>query len=136
MDEVFEVDFKLFITWEVPELVGKKDADVVFSKVPNPDIQVMNAHQLQETYREIKLSDSKRGAVKLTQYFRGTLYVELALQVFPFDVQDLQIVLRPHKKSRDKARLSFADDMTAVDQHASTPVLVGIRGVPSPCEKN
>jgi hypothetical protein len=127
VEATFQASFKLFMRWEDPKLVGQKEgylkqgAEEGEYEVPgifNPDIQVTNEFELEETGRELRVLDSSTGRVKLSVAYKGKLFMmEMGLKFFPFDAQNLQIILKPHKLEEQKVVLRYSSDESASDFH-------------------
>lgn len=65
------------------------------------------------------MKDSKKGLVKLSEYYRGTLMIpNMSLDMFPFDFQNLRICIKPHKKTIDEVELHPLKEECAIEHHA------------------
>jgi hypothetical protein len=127
IEVTFQVSIKLFLRWEDPKLIGHKVGRVKPGIEPgeyeipglfNPDIQIANEFELHETSRDLRVIDSKTGKVKLSVSYRGKLFMmEMGLKYFPFDAQNLQIILKPHKLDETNVILKYSPDESASDFH-------------------
>ena len=62
------------------------------------------------------LAESRTGA---RRYYRGKLLIpNMSLHHFPFDVQNLRICIKPHKKTIDELELHPLPDECAIEHHA------------------
>eukprot|EP01034_Spumella_vulgaris_P022719 gene22719-28875_t len=121
------MSIKLFLRWEDPKLIGHKVGKVKPGAEPgeyeipglfNPDIQIANEFEVAETARDLRVLDSKTGKVKLSVAYRGKLFMmEMGLKYFPFDAQNLQIILKPHKLDETNVILKYSPDESASDFH-------------------
>ncbi|XP_045184721.2 gamma-aminobutyric acid receptor subunit rho-1-like isoform X2 [Mercenaria mercenaria] len=94
--EVFHADVLVKVRWREPSLDNAKDLSVSdFSKYWNPKIVISNSapNATCKTWRAAKLA--KDGEAFITEKFRikGVFAENLELHDFPFDVQDLSIVV-------------------------------------------
>lgn len=115
----FEIDIKLFIYWRDPKLVGrKKGAKVSFDEgLYNPDIIIVNEHNLKRISNELKVVDGEVGLVKQSIEASGTcFFTTMELDLFPFDCHNLRIVLKPYKLPFEEAFLSpYSSDPCSMD---------------------
>jgi hypothetical protein len=120
---VFFAHFKLFATWLEPELAGcsLREAERLHTRATQdkmaswerehgllqPELVVLNAHDLECTFYEMKVADRAGGAVKWSKHFRGWLDLEIgfSLENFPFDYHDLRICVR--SRALDQRRCSL-----------------------------
>ena len=97
----FKADFKLFYYWQDDFFKGGKKGAHLDVRAPGafwPDLIIANEAELHITHEDFYLRDPATGAVKLSQYYRGTMTViNMNLRYFPFDIQNLRICVRPHK---------------------------------------
>ena len=120
---VFFAHFKLFATWLDPELVGcsLREAERLHTQATRdkmaswdrqhgllqPELVVLNAHDLECTFYELRVMDRAGGVVKWSKHFRGLLDLEIgfSLENFPFDYHDLRICVR--SRALDQRRCSL-----------------------------
>jgi hypothetical protein len=131
LHSIFFVHFKLFAKWTDPMLAGvsaekaeelrvtahhadtlREATEGSFAKCPglfDPDLAVLNVHQLTATYFECKITDRVAGCVKWSKYYSGWCEhdIERQLANFPFDFQDLRICIRSHKTDSTKCELEL-----------------------------
>ena len=63
-----------------------------------------------------RIAESRTGA---RRYYRGKLLIpNMSLHHFPFDVQNLRICIKPHKKTIDELELHPLPDECAIEHHA------------------
>jgi len=124
IEVTFRVNIKLFLHWEDPKLIGIPDGTVLVpgkDDIPglfDPDIRISNEFELEETSRELRVTDSATGRVKFSIGYRGKIYiVNMSLKYFPFDAQNLQIILRPHKLDEKKLVFEYNAEESASDYH-------------------
>ena len=93
----FSIDIKVFMYWDDPKLIGRAKGDVDYTVEKGlfePDIIVTNDHDLSEVEKDqnTKVVDSKKGSVKRTMHYKGTVFLgSMDLALFPFDCQNLQV---------------------------------------------
>ena len=120
---VFFAHFKVFATWVDPELVGcsLREAEGLHTQTTHdkaaswdrqhgllqPELVVLNAHDLETTFFNIHVIDRMEGRVKWSKHFCGSLDLEigLSLENFPFDYHDLRICIR--SRTLDQQRCSL-----------------------------
>ena len=109
---LFFAHFKIFATWTDPALrecslyrAEQLHVHAQQEKMVNwerehgllqPELIVLNGHELACSYYEMRLTDRAVGTVKWSKHFSGWLNLEigLSLENFPFDYHDLRICLR------------------------------------------
>lgn len=102
----FEINFKLFIHYLDPGVIGAENGILEKTPPADPKIVVTNDCDLEEYYHLNELKNSETGHVKSTTYYRGSLHMLTKdLRMFPFDTQNLQICLRPRKKDCSSVEL-------------------------------
>lgn len=116
----FEVDIKIFLYWKDPKLIGKKKGTVVdisSDGLFNPDIRITNEHAIVEDSNEVKMLDSSTGSVKQSIEAKGTCFLTtMELDMFPFDCQNLEVVLKPYKLAiQDVTLVPFSTDPCSMD---------------------
>ena len=108
----FKADFKLFYYWQDDFFKGGKKGAHLDVRAPGafwPDLIIANEAELHITHEDFYLRDPAIGAVKLSQYYRGTMTViNMSLHYFPFDIQNLRICVRPHKATISEVRRLLA----------------------------
>lgn len=125
IEVTFRVNIKLFLRWEDPQLIGIPEGTILnhsqqeqIHGIFDPDIRISNEFELEQTSREFRVIDSTLGRVKLSLGYRGKIYiVDMSLKYFPFDAQNLQIILRPHKLDENKLILEYCAEESASDYH-------------------
>lgn len=121
----YEVDAKIFYFWDDAKLIGReKNSSVDLENEPglfNPDIVVTNKHILEVTTSDIKITDSKKGSVKMSIHVKGTCFLTaMELNLFPFDCQNLLISLKPYKLPYEEVILvSKPEDECAMDNNVT-----------------
>jgi len=115
--QTFYCNFKIFIHWNDQSLINVPKKQIDWKNAFDPDIVIANEYNVNEVFREIALKDPTVGSVKLTRYFRGTLKQDADMHDFPFDFQDLPIVLRPHKLDSSKVILMSKSGMSVLEHH-------------------
>lgn len=102
ISSTFTVDIKLFYRWKDPRAIGIAKGtyvDVHEKGLFEPEIVVCNAHALELTSETTKISDSTTGELKRTLDYKGSLFItKMDLKLFPFDCQNLELVLKPRVK--------------------------------------
>lgn len=115
----FEIDIKIFIYWKDPKLVGRKKGDKVSfdEDIYNPDIVIVNEHNMKRISNELKMVDGETGLVKQSIEASGTCFLTtMELDLFPFDCHNLRIVLKPYKLPIEEAFLSpYSSDPCSMD---------------------
>ncbi|KAJ1455408.1 hypothetical protein M885DRAFT_520347 [Pelagophyceae sp. CCMP2097] len=118
----FTIDFKVFYYWDEPSVVGMPQGfalDPLGPQLFQPELVISNEADLTLSHWEFQVKDPKLGLVKLSQYYRGKLLIpNMSLVHFPFDVQNLRICIKPHKKSINELELVPATSENAVEHHA------------------
>jgi hypothetical protein len=118
----FTIDMKLFFKWCDTSLVGRdKKIPIEESDLSSdPNICVINDHEIQEVQRKLILSDPKTGQVKLTLQVKGTCFIKnMMLNTFPWDCQNLQIILQPYKLDYKKVILVSDPNESVMTDHNS-----------------
>jgi hypothetical protein len=126
VEVTFQISFKLFLRWEDPKLIGLPSGTIIKEngedwEIPglfNPDIVIINEFELAEVGKEFRVVDGTTGKVKLSTNYRGKIFMmNMGLKYFPFDAQNLQIILRPHKLDETKLVLSYNREDSASEYH-------------------
>jgi hypothetical protein len=109
----FEIDMKIFYKWADEKLIGrKKDSTIDYGKEPelfDPALQIDNEKQIEEISNVTKVTNSETGEVKRTVTLKGTAFLlSMHLKTFPFDSQNLQVCLKPHKLAKSSLILTPA----------------------------
>ena len=114
---VYDCNWKIFLTWNEPELAGFKgsDRDIDWASLFDPQIEIANARQVDLNLVERRILNRKEGDVKWSLYYTGSLFCNFKLRHFPFDYQDLRIHIRPHKMPLQKVEFTFNKDLYALD---------------------
>ena len=114
----FKCDVQLFYQWQDPRLVGKTNADVDWEdkELFDPDLILGNASDIETYFTEKKIEKSDVGLVHQSKYYRGIFHLsEVCMINFPFDYQDLAIVIRPQKMPANKVELVAWGECAAID---------------------
>lgn len=97
----YEIDVNLYFHWIEPLAIGrnkKKTLDLEAEGLFDPDIRISNEHELEILNQSVKLVNSQTGEIKCSLHCRGSLFItSMSLELFPFDYQNLNIVLKPKK---------------------------------------
>eukprot|EP00823_Brevimastigomonas_motovehiculus_P000389 TRINITY_DN1047_c0_g1_i1.p1 TRINITY_DN1047_c0_g1~~TRINITY_DN1047_c0_g1_i1.p1 ORF type:complete len:348 (+),score=87.96 TRINITY_DN1047_c0_g1_i1:101-1144(+) len=107
VEQSFNADFLLVLTWIDRSLIGANPKDIDWDTTTtlswNPKFSIKNALELErlEETGGRRLEDPSTGLVKETARFRGSLSQYLELETFPFDTQELTIVLACNKSSSE-----------------------------------
>ncbi|KAH8061310.1 GABA-A receptor [Aureococcus anophagefferens] len=111
IDCTFTIDFKVFYYWTDYRVKGRPKGTVVDIHEPDlfqPELIISNEAELSLTHWEFQVKDPKTGLLKLSEYYRGKLLIpNMSLHFFPFDVQNLRICIKPHKKTIDEVYSSL-----------------------------
>ena len=122
IDCTFTIDFKVFYYWRDDRVKGRPKGTVVDIHEPGlfqPELIISNEAELQLTHWEFQVKDGDVGLLKLSEYYRGTLLIpNMSLHYFPFDVQNLRICIKPHKRTIDEVELHPLPDECAIEHHA------------------
>lgn len=122
IDCTFTIDFKVFYYWTDYRVKGRPKGTVVDIHEPDlfqPELIISNEAELSLTHWEFQVKDPKTGLLKLSEYYRGKLLIpNMSLHFFPFDVQNLRICIKPHKKTIDEVELHPLVDEMAIEHHA------------------
>jgi hypothetical protein len=97
-------------THDISSPPGMKVADWEKEGLFQPDLTIMNSHDISVTYFEMKVTDLENGVVTWTQHCSGWLSMELyasTVRFFPFDYHELRICLRSHKFNQSKTVLEL-----------------------------
>ncbi len=117
----FNISCSLFYHWEDPALIGHPVGACRKSALgpdSDADIIVVNDMTLEETSSSefIEVLNSSTGAVKLSKHVKGKVFMmSLDLQMFPFDVQNLSINLRPKRQDVTKCVLEYFSEQSTVN---------------------
>jgi hypothetical protein len=123
IDSTFTISIKIFYHWEDPKLVGHKKCVLSESEVEengyfDPDIIITNDFEMCVVSKEFKVIDSKTGAVKVSVLTKGKCFIQnMDLSHFPFDAQNLQLILRPRRLDINSVELCFDASESAMDSH-------------------
>jgi len=93
VNQLVDIDFKVFCQWEDETLIGKDPETVDFSKHFHPHFYVKNAVDLEILEDRQRLKDAELGIVTHTIHYRGTLSQYFRLHSFPFDIQEIKIII-------------------------------------------
>ena len=122
IDCTFTIDFKVFYYWTDERVKGRPKGTVVDIHEPDlfqPELIISNEAELSLTHWEFQVKDPKTGLLKLSEYYRGKLLIpNMSLHFFPFDVQNLRICIKPHKKTIEEVELHPLLDEMAIEHHA------------------
>jgi hypothetical protein len=84
----------------------------------DPGVQISNEFELHESHKHFEILNSQTGRVQLSAHYRGKLFMmEMGLTYFPFDAQNLQIILKPHKLDESKVILKYSSEESVSDFH-------------------
>ncbi|KAL4216777.1 hypothetical protein ACF0H5_024500 [Mactra antiquata] len=117
--EVFHADIFVQVRWREPTLDNSKDAKTVtdFTKYWNPKIIISNSapNASTKTWRALKMG--KNGEAFITEKWRikGVFAENLELHDFPFDVQDLSIVVSSELTDDVVEIIEDDDEVSAVN---------------------
>ncbi|XP_060608435.1 gamma-aminobutyric acid receptor subunit rho-1-like isoform X2 [Ruditapes philippinarum] len=116
--EVFHADVLVKVRWREPSLDNAKDLSVSdFSKFWNPKIVISNSAPSAtcKTWRSVNLA--KDGEAFILEKFRvkGVFAENLELHDFPFDVQDLSIVVSSELDDDDVDIIEDNEEVSAVN---------------------
>lgn len=121
----YEVDAKIFYFWDDEKVVGRpKGTSLKLEDEPelfNPDIVVTNGHNLDIQSVDVKVTDAKKGSVKMSIHIKGECFLTaMELHLFPFDCQNLLITLKPYKLPYEEVILiSKPEEECAMDNNVT-----------------
>jgi hypothetical protein len=118
---IFDCEIILTCHWVDPLMIGvpigtKIDReDPKFKKAFDPELEIVNEFELEEAVNDIKVGDSN-GLVTQTIHVKGKLAIkDMDLRMFPFDVQNLSIIIKSHRMQiQDLVLLPNRDDSVEV----------------------
>jgi hypothetical protein len=127
---LFLINIKIFYHWIDENLIGhkkgflKRDEDTGEYPVPgvfDPGIIIMNGFRLSESERQFQVVNSETGQVKLGIRYRGQARIlNMDLRYFPFDAQNLHIVLRPERLDRTMVKMRYLQEESTMDAHTNS----------------
>eukprot|EP00735_Rhodelphis_limneticus_P003548 TRINITY_DN15034_c0_g1::TRINITY_DN15034_c0_g1_i1::g.25023::m.25023 TRINITY_DN15034_c0_g1::TRINITY_DN15034_c0_g1_i1::g.25023 ORF type:complete len:651 (-),score=81.83,sp/O70212/5HT3A_CAVPO/23.83/2e-07,Neur_chan_LBD/PF02931.18/1.1e-05,Neur_chan_memb/PF02932.11/9.3,Neur_chan_memb/PF02932.11/0.81,MDFI/PF15316.1/6 TRINITY_DN15034_c0_g1_i1:113-2065(-) len=91
--QTFYCDVKLFTRWKDPSLYGIDPDAIDWDKQFKPEIYVKNATQFKVVEDRLRKKEKNSDVVTHTTRIRGTMTEFLELWDFPFDRQDLRVVV-------------------------------------------
>lgn len=97
LEHCFDLDFIVMFDWCDPSLVAQPKKGINFDHHFSPVINFENAivkEFVGSDVPEFRIKDHKTGRVTLTQRLLGTFRTRFCLDMFPFDHQHLEIVLK------------------------------------------
>lgn len=121
----YEVDAKIFYFWDDEKVIGRpKGTSLNLKEEPDlfdPDIQITNSRNLEKTLIDTRVTDSKKGSVKMSIHVKGECFLTaMELHLFPFDCQNLLITLKPYKLEYEKVILvSKPEEECAMDNNVT-----------------
>eukprot|EP00794_Sanderia_malayensis_P004594 gene4594-5197_t len=94
----FQCEFYLNVTWKEPQLLGKtRTEEVDWEEAWDPAVYFMDVvnYDIYERNQQLKPSSEENEPPSVVQYFhiKGTFKEILEVNTFPFDYQDLTVVL-------------------------------------------
>ena len=123
IDCTFSIDFKVFYYFYDAKAVGLKTKSTI-----DPDEgkrlgffepSIVNEAELKVMNRVMQVKDGGTGFLKLSVDYRGKLLIpNMSLHLFPFDVQQLRICIKPLNHTIDEVELHAANDDSDVEHHA------------------
>ncbi len=118
VEQRFSADFIVVLRWIDPKLIGAKNSDIDWTHAWNPRVSVKNALELNKLEDTVsrRLEDPTIGLVRDTARYRGSLSEYLELEEFPFDHQDLTIVLSTTRSVNDVVFVSPTSDRVRVSR--------------------
>ena len=127
---LFLINIKIFYHWIDEKLIGykkgflKRDDDTGEYPVQglfDPGIIVMNGFHLLEIERQFQVVISETGQVKLGIRYRGQArIINMDLKFFPFDAQNLHIVLRPERLDMAVVKMRYLEEESTMDSHTNS----------------
>ncbi len=121
VEQKFTADFELTLRWIDPTMIGIKSTPanpVDWNKpgVWNPKISIKNALELSRLEDSVvkKIEDSRIGLVRESARYRGAMSEYLELEDFPFDQQDLTIVVASAKPASSVTFIQPSNDQVRV----------------------
>jgi hypothetical protein len=115
------VNIKIFYHWNDEKLIGQKVGplstdELVILGAFDPDSIIMNDYDLHEVTRDFKLVNSSTGEVKQSIRYNGRAFIMgMDLRHFPFDAQNLKVILRPQRYTKDDVILKYLSEESAMD---------------------
>ena len=116
----FSMDMKLVFTWDDPKLIGAAKGNIDIEHIKgafDPELEVVNEYELDKKITT-KLTDSTKGTVKQSTHIKGKLsMMDMHLEMFPFDAQNLQLILKSHRYPIEQLVLVPDREQSTIDYH-------------------
>ena len=97
----FNINIKVAYTWEDPVLIGEEKGTIALDKIKgafDPELEIINAYDLNEISSVTKLTKPKTGAIKRSVQYKGKCsMIDMDLTMFPFDAHSLQFMVKSHR---------------------------------------
>jgi hypothetical protein len=115
LDERFTVTGYLFLTWKDPRLAyvptspSETRREVPLENIWVPSINLVNQHEARESISRLAFVDPE-GTVRYQEEFVAHLSAELNLRKFPFDTENLHILVQPLLADAETNRVLLMKD--------------------------
>lgn len=113
VSQTLTVDLGILRSWTDPRLAHLEGCEIPLDKVWYPELVARNSGRLFERWpREVSVGPE--GRVQYIQRFYGTIASYHSLHDFPFDSQEITILLTPLKWNEDQVKLVVDDRFTGM----------------------
>ena len=104
-ENTFNVDFYFDTEWTDERLIGRKEQDLEWNKIWQPDVEITNAQSCDKDFENYIL-DSATGNITYQTRFKATCTSNhMNLQEFPFDIQVLDVNFETSSHTKDEVDL-------------------------------